>query len=59
MCADPASHDTIEVAYLDGIEKPFLDEKQGWNVDGVEYRVRIDAAAAPMEYASLYKQAGA
>ncbi len=59
MIADPAQHDTIEVAYLDGNESPFLDQQNGWNVDGTEFKVRIDAAAAPMEYATMYKQAGA
>ena len=43
LAADPNSHDTIEVAYLNGVEAPFLDQQDGWNVDGVEFKVRIDA----------------
>ena len=58
MIADPSMYDTVEVAYLDGNETPFLDQQDGWNVDGTEFKVRIDAAAAPMEFASMRKQAG-
>ena len=50
--------DTIEVGYLDGVAAPFLDQQDGWTVDGVEYKVRIDAAAAPLEFRTMYKNGG-
>ncbi|PIQ84654.1 MAG: hypothetical protein COV75_01055 [Candidatus Omnitrophica bacterium CG11_big_fil_rev_8_21_14_0_20_63_9] len=59
LAADPNSFDTIEVGYLDGIAAPFLDQQDGWTIDGVEYKVRIDAAAAPLEFRTLYKNPGA
>jgi hypothetical protein len=59
LAADPNRFDTIEVGYLDGIAAPFLDSQDGWSVDGVEYKVRIDAAAAPLEFRTMYKNAGA
>lgn len=49
----------VEMSYLDGNETPFLDQVQGWEIDGVEYKVRIDVGVSPMEFASIYKQAGA
>lgn len=58
LLADPSTFDTIEVGYLDGVAAPFLDQQDGWTVDGVEYKVRIDAAAAPLEFRTLYKNAG-
>lgn len=58
MLADPAMYDTIEVGYLDGIDTPFLDDQDGWTVDGTEFKVRIDAAATPLAYQGLYKNAG-
>lgn len=58
LLADPNRFDTIEVGYLDGVSAPFLDQQEGWNVDGVEYKVRIDAAAAPLEFRTMYKNAG-
>ena len=59
LLADPNRFDTIEVGYLDGVAAPFLDSQDGWNVDGAEYKVRIDAAAAPLEYRNMYKNPGA
>ena len=59
LLADPAVFDTIEVGYLDGIAAPFLDNQDGWSIDGVEYKVRIDAAAAPLEFRTFWKNAGA
>ncbi len=49
----------VEMSYLDGNESPFLDQTQGWEIDGVEFKVRIDVGVSPMEFASIYKQAGA
>lgn len=45
--------DTIEVAYLDGIDTPYLEEQEGWSVDGVSLKVRIDAGVAPLDYRGL------
>lgn len=59
LAADPSAFDTIEVAYLDGNEEPYLEEKLGWSVDGVELKVRMDAGVAPLEYRTLYKNPGA
>lgn len=58
LLADPNRFDTIEVGYLDGVAAPFLDQQEGWTIDGVEYKVRIDAAAAPLEFRTMYKNAG-
>ncbi|MCH2547459.1 MAG: Mu-like prophage major head subunit gpT family protein, partial [Alphaproteobacteria bacterium] len=59
LAADPNSFDTIEVGYLDGVALPFLDDMDGWTIDGREYKVRIDAAASALEYRTLYKNPGA
>ena len=59
MLADPMMHDVLEVGYLDGIDTPFLDQQDGWTVDGTEYKVRIDATATPLAWETMYKNAGA
>lgn len=59
LLADANAFDTIEVGYLDGIAQPFLDDIDGWSIDGREYKVRIDAAAAPLEFRTMYKNGGA
>ena len=57
--ADPNLFDTIEVDYLDGVQQPFLDQKDGWTIDGTEYKVRIDAGVAPLDFRGLAKNPGA
>lgn len=59
LAASPTMYDTIEVAYLDGNDQPWLEQQNGWTVDGVEMKVRLDAAVAPVEYRTLYKNPGA
>lgn len=56
--ANPSTTDTIEVSYLDGNQNPFLEQQQGWTVDGTEFKVRIDAAASPLAFQGLYKNPG-
>ncbi|WP_181262334.1 ClpP-like prohead protease/major capsid protein fusion protein [Pseudomonas aeruginosa] len=51
--------DTIEVAYLDGNELPYMEQQQGFTVDGVATKVRIDAGVAPLDFRGLQKSSGA
>ncbi|EFC2125766.1 Clp protease ClpP [Escherichia coli] len=51
--------DTIEVAYLDGMDTPYLEEQVGFTVDGVAWKVRIDAGVAALDYRGLLKSSGA
>ncbi|MEL6999838.1 MAG: Clp protease ClpP, partial [Pseudomonadota bacterium] len=59
MAANPSVHDTIEVAYLDGQQAPYLDQQDGWTVDGTEFKVRIDAGVKALAWEGLYKDPGA
>ena len=59
LAASPMMHDTIEVAYLDGQTQPYLETRQGWNIDGAEFKVRIDAGVQVLDFRGLYKNAGA
>lgn len=49
---------TVVVGFLNGQQTPYLESKDGWDVDGVQYKVRIDAAAAAADYRSLYYNDG-
>ncbi|HHL2375274.1 TPA: Clp protease ClpP, partial [Pseudomonas aeruginosa] len=51
--------DTIEVAYLDGVDTPYLEQQEGFTVDGVASKVRIDAGVAPLDFRGLQKSNGA
>jgi ATP-dependent protease ClpP protease subunit len=57
--ANPSMYDTIEVAYLDGNQAPTLEQQAGWGVDGVEFKVRLDAGVKALDYRTLAKNAGA
>lgn len=59
LAADPATSDTIEVSYLNGVEQPTLEQREGWNVDGVEFKVRHDAGVNLLDYIGLLKANGA
>lgn len=59
LSADPSQTDTIEVDYLNGIDQPTLESRPGWNVDGVEFKVRHDAGVNLLDRVGLYKSAGA
>ncbi|MDH2923794.1 ATP-dependent Clp endopeptidase proteolytic subunit ClpP [Nicoletella semolina] len=47
--------EAIEVSYLDGIETPFIDQVQGFDIDGVKTKVRIDAGVNLIDYRGLVK----
>lgn len=49
---------TVTVFFLGGNQAPYMEELKTWNADGVEYKVRIDAAAKAVDWRALYKNAG-
>jgi ATP-dependent protease ClpP protease subunit len=58
MAADPNTVDTIEVGYLNGVSQPTMEQRDGFNVDGVEFKIRMDAAAQVFDHRGLYHNAG-
>lgn len=57
--ADPAIYDTIEVAFIDGNETPDLESQNGWSVDGVDWKVRLEVAAAALQGRTMMRNNGA
>jgi hypothetical protein len=49
VVADPAQIDTIEYCFLEGQEGVYFETRQGFEVDGVEMKARMDFAAAAIE----------
>lgn len=58
LAAAPNMADTVEVAFLDGNDQPYIESQDGFKQDGVSYKVRIDAAAAALDYRGLYRNDG-
>ena len=50
---------TIKVFFLNGVQTPFMEMQTGFTVDGVTYKVRIDAGAKALDYRGLYYNKGA
>lgn len=59
LFADVGLAPCIEVAFLDGQEQPFMDVQNGWRVDGVEWKVRLDFGVAGIDYRGAVTNAGA
>jgi len=59
LLGDQNMTDTYEVGFLNGQQTPYLESKNGWDVDGVEYKVRIEAGVAALDYRGVYRKRGA
>jgi phage head maturation protease len=57
LAADPNLIDTIEYARLEGQTEPFLDQRVGFELDGVEFKVRHDFAAKALDWRGLLRSA--
>ena len=49
----------IEVAFVRGQETPEVMSQEGWNVDGIEYKVRQEFGVAALAYQPAVYNAGA
>ena len=58
LFADVSEAPTIEVAFLDGQQEPFIEVKDGWTVDGAELKVREDFAVGATDYRGTITNAG-
>ena len=59
LAASPAQIDTIEYAYLEGQQGAYIETRNGFDVDGVEIKCRLDFGAKAIDWRGLYKNAGA
>jgi hypothetical protein len=57
--ADPAQIDIIEYGYLAGQEGIYTEQRVGFDVDGVEMKVRTDFGAQILDWRGAYKNPGA
>lgn len=57
--ADATEAPVLEVAFLDGMQEPYLEVKDGFDVDGAQYKVRLDYGVAATDYRGAVTNAGA
>ena len=59
LAANPNQIDTIEYAYLEGQQGAYIETRNGFDVDGVEIKCRLDFGAKAIDWRGLYKNPGA
>ena len=58
LASDNSQIDTVEYCYLDGAEGPVIESQNGFEIDGVTWKCRLDFAAKAVDHRGLYKGAG-
>lgn len=58
LAAPPNAFDTLEVAYLNGVQEPRLEREEGFTIDGVTLKVAHDVGVAPLDWRGLYHNDG-
>ena len=53
--ADPSQIDTLEYCYLEGNEGVYIETRNGFEVDGLEIKARLDFAAKAIDHRGLYR----
>lgn len=59
LLADNSVIDTVEYCYLEGNSGVYIETRQGFDVDGMEIKARLDFAAKAIDYRGVYKNNGA
>lgn len=59
LFASPDQIDTIEYAYLEGQDGVYIETRQGFDVDGIEIKARLDFGAKAIDWRGMQKNAGA
>ena len=55
IVADPATIDGLEYAYLEGAPGPQIETRQGFEVDGVQMKVRLDFGCGWTDYRGWHR----
>ncbi len=58
LLANPVVHDTFEIAFLNGIQTPFMEQETAFNNDALNFKVRIDCKCKALDWRGVYKDAG-
>lgn len=58
LAGDPSMTDIVELAYLDGNTGVYTETRTGFDIDGVELKVRLDVGAKVLDHRNISKNAG-
>jgi len=59
LFAEPSRSPVLEFAYLEGSQGPTVDTREGWNVDGMEFRCRLYCGVGVLDWRGAYRNDGA
>jgi hypothetical protein len=57
--ADPAIAPVFEVGFVGGVETPYMETQQGWRIDGVEMKARVDFGLGCRDWRGVVRNPGA
>lgn len=57
--ADANEAAALEVAFLDGVDTPFLEQEDAFDTDGARFKVRLDYGVAAHDFRGIATNAGA
>jgi phage head maturation protease len=58
LAADPSITDTVEVAFLNGQDTPYIEQQSSFHVDGFTYKIRIEYGVKALDWRGLYLNPG-
>lgn len=58
LMAAPAEIPTLEIAFLDGNQTPYLESENGFTIDGTQWKVRMDYGTTGNDFRGGYKNPG-
>ena len=59
MMANPMDEPVFEVVFLDGVQTPYLEQNQPFEVDGMQWKIRLDYGVGAIGWRGIVKNAGA
>lgn len=58
MFASASEEPVIEVAFLDGVQTPYMESEQAFKVDGMSWKVRMDYGVGAIGWRGVIRNAG-
>ncbi|WP_414833601.1 prohead protease/major capsid protein fusion protein [Afifella sp. YEN Y35] len=58
VVADPVSAPALEYAHIDGEEGPTIESRVGWEIEGIEFKLKITFGAGFVDWRGWYRNPG-
>lgn len=59
LFAEPSALPTFIYGHLEGDAGPRIEARQGWEVEGLEFKCAVDFVVGPVDYRGVYRNPGA